>query len=98
MSVMKEGTAGVLGAVLSLPWCCILPGALALLGMTGVVVAREVAVELRPVLWGISALFLARAHYGLWIRRRGNRLSRLVVWMATGVTGGIWIATWWGWT
>ena len=93
---MRETTAGVMSALLALPWCCIVPGALALLGMTGVVLAREVAGELQPFLWGISVLLLARAHYGIWIRRRGNRLSRIVVWIATGFVGGMGLATWWG--
>lgn len=82
----------LLGTLFALPWCCIVPGILSLLGLAGVTVAtsRALAGQFMPVLLGISLVFLGRAHYLLYIKKQGSRLSHVVTWVATSLAITVW--------
>jgi hypothetical protein len=79
---MNDKTLGQLssGLIASIPWCCVLPAVLSILGLSGVVPARLVAWKLNPILLGLTAVFLARAHYLLYWKGHGNRLSQYLTW------------------
>ena len=47
-----------------------------------------------PVLIGLSAVLLARAHYVLYFLRRGNRASAVITWLATVFVIGFWTWPW----
>jgi hypothetical protein len=64
---------------------------LSLLGLAGGATA-SFAGWLAPVLFALSALLLARAHYVLHVLKRGNRLTSVVTWLATICVAGFW--TW----
>jgi hypothetical protein len=64
---------------------------LSLLGLAGGA-AAGVAGWLAPVLLGLSVLLLGQALYNLYVRRRGNRLSEVITWMAVVFVIGYW--TW----
>ena len=49
---------------------------------------------LSPVLVGLSAVLLGRAHYMLYILKRGNAMSALVTWLATIFVVGFWTWQW----
>jgi len=50
-----------------------------------------VAGWLAPVLAILSAALLGRAHYVLYIVKRGTRTSEIITWLATAVVIGFWI-------
>lgn len=69
---------------LSLPLCCITPAALSLLGFFGAAgAARLLLEEITFPLFGISLLLLGRAHYLIYFKKHGSRISRVVVWAST---------------
>ena len=47
---------------------------------------------LSPILIGLAALLLGRAHYILYVRKRGNRSTTAITWFATVLVVGFW--TW----
>ena len=47
---------------------------------------------LSPVLIGLAALAIGRAHYVLYVLKRGNRFSVVTTWLATLFVIGFW--TW----
>jgi hypothetical protein len=47
---------------------------------------------LAPVMIAVSILLLGRAFYLLYVRRRGNRVSKIITWTAALVVVGFW--TW----
>lgn len=47
-----------------------------------------------PVLIGLSLALLSRAHYVLYILKRGSRTSTLVTWLATVFVVGYWTWRW----
>jgi hypothetical protein len=64
---------------------------LALLGLAGGT-AYEIAGWLGPVLIVLSVTLLARAFYILYVRKRGNRASEIITWLAAAFVVGYW--TW----
>ncbi|MFQ5779240.1 MAG: hypothetical protein ACE5HN_00470 [Nitrospiria bacterium] len=72
-----------LGGLFALPWCCIIPAAISLVGLAGASVAREVTVSFTPYLLVVSVLFLGRAHYLFYVKHQGNRVSHIVIWGST---------------
>jgi hypothetical protein len=64
---------------------------LSLLGLAGGA-AASVAGWLSPVLVGVSALLLGRAHYVLYVLKRGTRATALITWLSTVLVIGFW--TW----
>lgn len=91
---MREKLSAVAGAVLSLPWCCIIPGIFALLGLAGVALARSVTAGFTPYLLVVSVLFLARAHYLIYVKRQGSGFSHVVVWLSTLLALTLWAVRW----
>ena len=49
---------------------------------------------LPPILIGLSTAFLGRAHYVLYVLKRGNRTSTAVTWLATVLVIGFWTWRW----
>lgn len=49
---------------------------------------------LSPILIGLAALALARAHYVLYVLKRGNRFSVITTWLATVLVIGFWTWKW----
>ena len=45
---------------------------------------------LSPVLIGLSVVFLGRAHYILYVLKRGHRVTTAITWLATLVVIGFW--------
>lgn len=81
-------TVSQLGAVISAflaSLCCIGPLLVGLLGIgsAGVFAAAE---AYRPYFFGAAILFLGYGFYQLYGRKRGNRRTRIVLWVITGVT------------
>jgi len=74
-----------LGAVFfSLPWCCITPAVLSLLGFFGAAgTTRLVFNEALFPLFIVSILLLGRAHYLIYFKKYGSAISRVVVWIST---------------
>ena len=85
-----------LGGLFALPWCCIVPAIFSVLGLAGVAMAREVTGELVPYLLVLSALFLGRAHYLLYVKHQGTRTSHVVTWAATLLAVTLWGTRWFG--
>ncbi len=68
----------------SLPWCCITPPLLAVLGFFGAAgTARLLFKEALFPLFILSVLFLGRAHYLIYFKKRGSEMSRAIVWLST---------------
>ena len=54
----------------------------------------SVASWLSPVLIGLTTVLLGRAHYMLYILKRGNRFSTAMTWLATLLVAGFWTWQW----
>lgn len=66
---------------------------LALLGLAGGT-AATVAGWVSPIVMGLSAALLGRAHYVLWVLKRGNRVSTVITCLATLIVVGFWAWKW----
>jgi len=68
----------------SIPWCCITPAGLSLFGFLGAAgAARGLLIEAFYPLFIISLLLLGRAHYLIYFKKHGSRISKAVVWAST---------------
>lgn len=83
--MMQESGWGILGASLVTPWCCLVPAGLSLVGVSSLSLGVFVQLEatLFPYLAAAAILLIGRAHYLLSVKRRGNRVSRIVTWVST---------------
>ncbi len=63
---------------------------LSLLGLAGGT-AASVAGWLAPVLIAVSVALLGRAHYVLYVLKRGTLASAIITWLATAVVIGFWV-------
>lgn len=88
---MTERGSSLTAIAAALPWCCILPATLALLGLAGAGAAQVVAGGLMPYLLGLSALLLGRAHYLIHVRKQGAQWARWIVWLSTALVIGLWV-------
>ena len=84
---------GIAAVIASLPWCCVLPGLLSVIGLAG---AGAAAVDVLAgpaeyVLLGLSVLFLGRAHYLASWRGHGTRWSTTAVWISTVMVVLLWL-------
>ena len=93
----KVSRSGLLSGLVSLPWCCIVPGILSLVGLGSVGLARVVAGQLMPFFLIIGALLLGRAYYLLYVKHEGNRFSRVTTWVSTTLVIGVSIQRFWPW-
>ena len=77
----------MLGASLVVPWCCLAPAGLSLVGVSGLSLGMFARFEadLFPYLAATAILLVGRAHYLLYVKRQGNRVSRIVTWASTGL-------------
>ncbi len=78
-----------IGAVISAflaSLCCIGPLIVGLFGI-GSAGAFAAVDAYRPYLLGAALLFLGYAFYQIYGRKRGNRRTRTVLWIITGLTG-----------
>ena len=84
---MKERGSSLLGAGLVVPWCCVAPAVLSLLGVSGLSfgVLTRIETNLFPYLANIAVVLLGRAHYLLYVKHQGNQLSRIITWASTGL-------------
>lgn len=78
-----------LGTAASIPWCCILPAALAAAGAASSVVARWLGATM-PLLLALSLVLFGRAHYLLWIRRHSSPSARLLTVILTLLSAAFW--------
>jgi hypothetical protein len=53
-----------------------------------------VASWLAPFMIGLTIMFLGRAHYVLYVLKRGNRVSAIITWLATGLVVSFWTWQW----
>ena len=93
--MLKASRSSVLGGLFSLPWCCIAPGVLSLVGLGSVGVARVAAGRLMPALLLMALVFLGRAHYLLHVKHVGNRFSKITTWISTALVVGVSILRFW---
>ena len=49
---------------------------------------------LAPVLIGLTAALLGRAHYVLYMLKRGSRVTAAITWLATVMVIGFWTWQW----
>jgi len=86
---MKERGWSLLGAGVVTPWCCVAPAALSLVGITGLSVGVLTRIEtaLFPYMAILAVILIGRAHYLLYAKGQGNRMSRIVTWGATALVG-----------
>jgi len=84
---MRERTWSLWGAGVTVPWCCLTPSILSLLGITGLSLGALTQLEATvfPYLALAAIGLLGRAHYLLWVKHQGNRLSRIITWASTGL-------------
>lgn len=68
----------VAAAAASLPWCCIVPTAIALLGAGTGLAAVSRSFSVTVALLTLSLAFLARANHLVWVHRHGRLSTRLV--------------------
>ena len=84
IKVRGKSELGILAFLLSLPWCCITPAALSLLGFFGA--AGATRLFLKEILFSlliISLLLLGRANYLIYFKKHGSRISRAVTLAST---------------
>jgi hypothetical protein len=46
------------------------------------------------MLIGVTVVILGRAHYVLYVLKRGNRFSTVMTWLATFIVVGFWSWNW----
>ena len=78
-----------LGTAASIPWCCVVPAALAAAGTVSAVAPRRVGAA-TPLFLAVSVGLFARSHYLLWVKRHGSRVTRLATVGLTLVSGCFW--------
>ena len=96
---MKERGWSLFGSGLVVPWCCVAPAALSLVGVTGLSfgVLSRIEATLFPYLALLAVVLLGRAHYLLHGKHQGNRFSRVLTWGCTGLVGAMLVIQLWGW-
>ncbi len=96
---MKERGWSLFGAGLVLPWCCVAPAALSLVGVSGLSVGllTQIEASLFPYLAISAVVLLGRAQYLLHVKRQGNRLSHVIAWGSTGLIGVMLVIQLWVW-
>jgi hypothetical protein len=82
----------ILAFFLSLPWCCLTPAALSLLGFFGAAGASRLFLkEILFPLFLVSFLLLGRGNYLSFYRKQGSRISRVVVLVFTILALALWV-------
>ncbi len=96
---MKERAWSLLWAGCVIPWCCVAPAALSLAGVTGLSlgVLTRIEATLFPYLAILAVALVGQAHYLLYVKHQGNRLSRVTTWGSTGLVGVMLVVQLWPW-
>lgn len=79
------------GVLASVPWCCIAPALISVLGVASSLGARLWISQATPYLLAFSVGALLRANYLAWIRRRGTQWSRAVVVISSLLALSLWL-------
>lgn len=91
-SLKSIQSSGVFSVAFAVPWCCVLPAVLAVFGLAGTAAMRVTLMRYTPFLLLFSAFFLVRANYLVHVRKQGNRMSHITVWLSTLVAFGLWLS------
>ena len=78
-----------LGTAASIPWCGVVPAALASVGVASLVVGRLLGAAL-PAFLILSAASFARALYLVWVKRHGPAAARLLTTAMTFLAAAVW--------
>lgn len=87
---MNEKSTSMFSVAFAVPWCCVLPAGLAVFGLAGTAAMKILLMKYMPLMLGLSIVFLGRANYLVHIKKQGNRVSHIVVWMSTLTAVGLW--------
>lgn len=90
---MNEKTSSIFSVAFAVPWCCVVPAGLAVLGLAGTAAMKIILMKYGPVFLGLSTVFLGRANYLVHIKKQGNRASHIIVGFSTLTAfgfGAIW--------
>ncbi len=98
LRVLRSPTrSSALAAVVSVPWCCILPAALSLLSLTSAVVTRVWLAKLTWVLLPLTVILLARAFWLLYVKHQGGPWSRRLASVSSLLILTLWAPRLWAW-
>ena len=86
---MNEKSSSMFSVAFAVPWCCVLPAGLAVFGLAGTVAMKTILMKYMPFMLGLSVVFLGRANYLVHIKKQGNRVSHIVVWLSTLTAVGL---------
>jgi hypothetical protein len=78
-----------LGTAASIPWCCIVPAALAAAAAASSLAGRWLGAAM-PVFLAVSVALFVRAHYVLWVKRHGTHAARMATVFFTIVAIVLW--------
>lgn len=76
--------------IFAVPWCCILPVAVAFFGFAGGALGAFL-MKLTPYLLGISILLIGFANYNVWLGKFRTINHRVYVSLITLLSIGLWI-------
>ena len=91
---MDTNGSVLVGGLLALPWCCIIPAGFSVLGLAGVALAGQVSQAVVPYLLAVSLLPFGRAHYLLYVKHQGARTSHVVTRASTLLAVTLWGLRW----
>ena len=98
LRILRSPTrSSALAALISVPWCCILPAVLSLLSLTGAVVARVWVVKLTWIFLPLSVILLGRAFWLLYAKHQGGPWSRRLAWVSSLLILTLWAPRLWAW-
>ena len=86
---MNEKTSSIFSVAFAVPWCCVIPAGLAVLGLAGTAAIKIILMKYVLVFLGLSAVFLGRANYLVHIKKQGNRASHIIVGFSTFTALGL---------
>ena len=90
-SATKHSVGAIMTSILgSIPWCCIVPASLSLLSLTGVLFSQVWLTKLTWIFLPLSAAFLGRAFWLIYIRHEGLWWTRWLTWGALVIAVGFW--------
>ncbi len=91
------GRNSALAALLSLPWCCVLPALLSFVSLAGAVVSMVWIAKLFWVFLPLSVLLLGRAFWLLYVKHQGRPWTRQLTWAAAFLVVILWVPRLWAW-
>ena len=91
------GRNSALAALVSLPWCCILPAVPSLLSLSGALVTRVWIAQLSWVSLPLSVVLLGRAFWLIYKKHQGGSWTRWLTWSAAPLVVTVWAPRLWAW-